>query len=157
MIFPSGDWIKPNVFLPAPLQPRQAQEDHRPAFRVQGSPSQHHGALLQTRSPTGKAGSCLPGPSQATVSTTNTLWEVSLSGPIPLLMNRWFSWQLLLLLSPASTSTWDRRHRLWWESNERALIPGQEARFHQSKFFDIFDTIYNVRVCANRKMRCCCW
>lgn len=138
MAFPSGDCLKPNPFLPAPLWPKQAQEDRpRPAFRAQGDPTQHHGTLLQTSSPTGKAWSCLPDPTQATVSTTNTLWESFPPGCIPPLTNRCFQWRqlLLLLLSPASTSTWDRHHRLWWESKERAVIPGQETHFPQPKFW----------------------
>lgn len=75
----SGGWVKAKPFHPAHLQPKQAQEDlPHPAFRPKVDPTQHHGMPHKNRSPTGKDLSYLQGPTQATVSTTNTLWEIPL-------------------------------------------------------------------------------
>lgn len=73
----SAGWIHANPFHLARLLPKPVQGDPlHPASRPQVDPTQHHGTCHQSprhRSPTGKDPSYLPGPTQATVSTTNTL------------------------------------------------------------------------------------
>lgn len=136
---PLGGWLKPRPFHHVlPRQKWGQGGPPHPTFSQQVDLSR--GTLHRNRSFPGSVLSYLQDPTQDTVSTTSTRWDVARE-------SHWALWShpkgglasfsncacfFFAVVAPASTSTRDRCHWPQWQQYRRAVLPGiQMAITHQ--------------------------